>query len=1038
MIGVLFNRRLLILVIAFLLAIGVGALLTLPRAEDPTIKARSASITTLYSGAGAERVEALVTQPIEEEIRTLSEVDEVSSVSRAGVSIVTVTLRDEISSVEPVWSRVRDKLSDLEASLPSDAGTPNLNDEGGYAYTVGVAITWQSASPPDRLILQRYAKALSERLRSVPGTDHVEVHGDVPERVDVTINEDAVRAAGLDVADIARTLATADARGSAGQIVGPGNTLTVELTGSFDSLTRLREVPVISASGQTLRLGDIATFSRALQDPPGEIGFHNGDPAVFVGARMQTGQRVDLWVSSALEAVEEFRSRDVSGIDIDVVFEQASYTQDRLSSVFISLLQGLIIVVGVLIFTMGIRSAIAVGVTIPLVALTTIGLFPIVGIELHQMSIVGIIVALGLMVDNAIIMTNDIRDDLAKGDTFAGAVRHAISKLFWPLLASTVTTMLAFMPIVLLPGAAGEFVGPMAIAVLCALASSFLISMFALPAFAPLIFKERAAEPGARLSWLSTGISLPMLAGPFRSVIGFFIRRPLLGVITSLAIPIIGIGALPTVPTVFFPPADRDQFRIEVKLPQTSSIEATTRELETIDAFIRAEEGVHGTLVIVGAAAPQLYYNVISSESANPAFADIIVNTETPATTARLIPVLQQRLPEEFPNASIAVLRYDFGPPVAKPIEMRIIGPDLETLAVLGQEAAGILANVPGAVRAGPAMHRDALKFAVDVDEDAAKRVGLGLGDISAQLNAALTGSVGGFVLEDTEQLPVTVRYANEARSGAAELSAVSLTPPIGGAATGVPLTAIAEIGVAPAWVDLQRKDGERLQTISSYVAYGELPSEVLARFQAALDEAAFKVPPGYRIEFGGEAEARGDAVGTLLSQVSILLVLAVTTLLLVLNSFRRMLIVFVAGAMALGFGFLVLKLTGNNFGFLIVVGVMGLIGVGLNDTIVIVSAFDENEDARGGNPDALLDIVSGSVARHVWSTTITTAGGFVPLMLTGGEFWPPFAQVFAGGLLLLTIAAFIFAPSAYRLAVRMRQGRTNPASAALRPILGD
>ncbi|MGF1551461.1 MAG: efflux RND transporter permease subunit [Paracoccaceae bacterium] len=1014
----LFNWRLLLLGVALVTAMGLGAIQTLPRAEDPTIRARNATVTTLYPGADATRVEALVTEPIEEALRTLDEVDEVASTSRAGVSIVQITLRDEIVDVDRVWSRVRDELGDVEPVLPDGVRTPDLDDESAYAYTVLAALRWTASSPPDRIVLQRYAEALAERLRSVPGTDYVEVHGDVAERVEIVVDADALRAAGLALGDVAAALEGADARPSAGVVASATASLTVEVAGAFDGLDRLREVPLAAGDGTTLRLADVATIARATADPPPETALVDGEPAVLVGTRMREGERVDRWVPQAIAAIDAFAGRDVAGIAVEVVFEQARYTEERLASVVTSLIQGLVVVVAVLVLTMGPRAALAVGLAIPLTALLTIGLFPLMGIAVHQMSLVGLIVALGLMVDNAIIVTNDIREGLAKGERHAEAVRHAMRKLFWPLAASTLTTVLAFMPIVLLPGPAGEFVGPLALAVVLALLSSFAVSMLFVPALSRRLFREGAAGRG----FFANGVSVPWLGRAFRRFLGLFLRRPVAGLAAALALPVLGVGAMPTVATVFFPPADRDQFRIEMRLAQSSSIEAATEAARALGRALRGIDGVTGTITSVGAAAPKLYYNVLATEASNPAYAEVIVDTEDAAATKRLLPLVQAEMARRFPAASVLAIRYDFGPPVPAPIEIRIVGPDLDTLARLGQEAAGLLANVPGAVRARAAVHRDAVKLVVEADEDALRRAGYDLAGLARQTNAARDGAAGGFLLEGTERLPATVRLGAGARASASDLASFALVPGSEAAGTGLPglpglpLGAVAEIRAEPAWVDIARLDGERIQSVSAFVEADTLPSEVLDRFRAALDEAGFAMPAGYRIEWGGEADARSDAIGKLLAQVGILLVLAVALIALVFDSFRRTAIVFGAGAMALGVALLVLKISGFPFGFLIVVGAMGLIGVGLNDTIVVIAAFDEDERARSGDVEAMLDILSGPTARHIWSTTITTAAGFVPLILIGGLFWPPFATVFAGGLLGLTVLAFVYAPAAYRL----------------------
>lgn len=1029
LVATLFNRRILVLSVLFLLALGLGAIQTVARSEDPTIKARIAGITTIYPGASATRIEALVTQMIEEELRTLPEIDELSSTSRAGVSIVQVTLADRISDVAPVWSRVRDKLADIEPLLPAQASAPDLNDEGGYAYTVAYAVSSADGRDVDRLILQRYAEALSERLRSVPGTEYVAVHGNSPEVVEVVIDDEALRVAGLNVTAVAASLAAADARNTAGTLTNSDTSLTIELDNTFDSLTRLRQLPIARDGAGSLVLGDIATIRRTVAEPPRETTLHNGDIAVLVGARMQPGQRVDLWVPTVFEAVGDFTSRSVEGIDIDLVFEQQSYTEDRLISVVTSLIQGLAIVVSVLFFTMGVRSALAVGLAIPMTALLTAGLFPLVGISFHQMSIIGIVVALGLMVDNAIIMTNDIREELAHGDDHATSVAKTYRKLFFPLMASTVTTMLAFSPIALLPGPAGEFVGPLSIAVLCALFSSFVVSMYIVPAISPLLFKSGTHGQG----FSANGISSRLLSVPFRAFVGFFVRRPLVGLVFCAAPAALGIVSLSTVPAEFFPAMDRDQFRIEVKLPQSTVIDRTQQVAQSIEAELLATEGVTQTLVAVGAAAPQLYFNTISSESSNPAFADFIVNTDSNERTGALIPYLQDHLSTMFPQAEIIVVSYGFGPPGATPIELQLFGPELPVLEEYGRIAAGILANVPEVVGADVSLHRDSVQLQVDVDDEAARLVGLDASTIATQLNGALSGQTGGFVIEGTEQLPISVRFDSEARATTDDLASTPLVVPGNRTPAGVPLAAIAEIRAVPAWVDIDRLDGERIQTVSSNVSYKTIAAGVQADFEQALDDAGFEMPPGYRYAFGGAQEQRADAVGRLLSQIVNLVLLAFTILVLAFNSFRRMAVVLLTGLLTAGFAFLVLKMTGFAFGFIIIIGVMGLVGVGLNMSIVMVAALDEDEAARNGSVESIIDVVCGSTARHIWSTTITTAGGFVPLMLIGGDFWPPFAVVFAGGLLLLTIVAYVYTPCMYRLVLaRRRQMPRLPASAAV------
>lgn len=1029
--ALLFNRRLLALAVGFLLVLGFSAVQTLPRLEDPSLVVRNATVLTFYPGADAERVEALVSKPIEDALRGLSEIKTLASTSRAGISLVAIELRDEIVEVAPVWSLVRDKLDDAAPSLPPEAGAPRLDDERGAAYTLQVSLTWTGEGPANGLILRRYAEALQDRLRNLPGTDHVRLYGAAAEQIEVILEPAALAAAGLSVDRVAAATAAADVRAPAGEVVGLRGRFPVELDGSFDSLERLRAVPLAGEGGQALRLGDLAAVRRGLAEPPGEIALFQGRPAIHVAARMGGGLRVDGWAAAAREAVADFAAGLPPGIEAAIAFDQSGYTEQRLAEVTRSLLLGLAIVVAVLFLTMGWRSALVVGLALPVTALLALGLFRPLGLEIHQMSVIGMIVALGLMVDNAIVMTNAVRHDLVRGLSAYEAVRGALRGLALPLAASTVTTVLAFMPIVLLPGGAGEFIGPLALAVIAALLASYLVAIFFVPAFAPLLFGRAAAGGG----WLAGGLSLPILARGFRGLLRLVAARPIAAIAAAFALPVIGFASFPTFQVAFFPPVDRDQFRLELRLPAAASIRETEALVQRVDAELRATEGVRQVQWTLGASAPMVYYNVLGGEDANPAFAMAIVDTASLDATTRLVPELQRHLDAAFPEAQTVIRSYEQGPPFQAPLELRVYGPELSVLADLGRDLAAVMAATPQVTHARALLHADAPKLRLAVDEQQARLAGLDLSAVAGQLDAALAGRAGGFLLEETQRLPVVLRYPEAWRADPQRLAGLPLAVPgaLSSGGAGLPLAAVAEARLEPAWSGIERRDGGRLQIVRGYLEAAALPSAALTRIEAALAETGFALPPGYRLEIGGEAEQRGEAVGKLLASVAMLVVLMVTTVALTFNSFRRTAIVFLAGLQALGLGLLALKLTGFPFGFVIIVGVMGLVGVAINASIIIVSALDADPAARRGEPAAIAAVVGGPVARHVWSTTITTVGGFVPLMLAPGAFWPPFAQTVAGGLALATVIAFLFTPAAYRL-LALSSRRRGQAAAATAP----
>lgn len=869
---------------------------------------------------------------------------------------------------------------------------------------------WTLDTPPSPPVMERYAERLEDAFRQVAGTEYTHRFGVAGEQVEVVVDPMELNALGLSVGQLAATIEASDGRRTAGEVVTEGHRLTVGLSGEFDALDRLREINVTTRQGQSVKLGEIAELRRGVQDPPNAVALLDGERAVYVGARMAPGQRIDLWVARAQERLADFADELPIGLAVEEVFEQASYTNQRLSDVALSLLMGLVLVVAILFLTMGWRSALTVGLAIPATALLTLALFRPLGMEIHQMSIIGIIVALGLMVDNAIVMTNALRERFLQGDSALTATRDALRHLAVPLLASTLTTILAFMPIVLMPGPAGEFVGPLAMAVMVALVSSYLVSLFLVPALSPMLLAKVAAKPPAPRDH--------SLKRAFRGTVRSALRHPVAAMVITLCVPVGGIALMPTLDVAFFPPADRDQFHIEVRLPAASSIAQTQALAHDMEHMVREVPGVLRVSAFIGESAPMMYYNVLTNEDNNPAFLHLIVDTESLDVTNRQVPPLQQALDRRFPQAQSVVRKYEQGPPFKAPIELRVYGNDLNVLSSLGLELAGLMHQLPQVTHVRAGMQQDLPRLMLDIDQTALNNVGLSPQNLAEQVGAALSGQPAGVLLEDTQQLPVRVRYADDWRTDAEQLAALRLVSEH--ASEGLPLAAVADSGLVPSWSVITRRNAERVQLVQGYLVADALPAISMAqletKLQAAIDSGQIRLPPGYRIETGGEAAERDEAVSQLLASVVLLVIAMLATVVLAFNSFRRAAIVFIAGAQAMGMGIVALLLSGHAFGFVIIVGIMGLVGVAINATIIIIAAFDDDPAARQGDSEAMLAVISGPTSRHIVSTTITTFAGLIPLMVAAGGLWPPFAQTVGFGLLLATLVSFFFTPALYRL----------------------
>ena len=592
------NTRLLILMTALLMVSGISAFMTLPRAEDPVIINRYANITTSFPGASAERVETLVTEVIENKLRELSEVKLVSSTSRPGVSIVTLELSDTITEPEPVWSQARDKLSDIESILPAGSHSPDLDSDHTYAFTTITALTWSGAGEPDRLTLGRYAKELAKRLRTLSGTEFVDEYGMPQEEIQISLRTADAAALGRSSANIAESLEGADAKNSAGELVSAYSRFGLEIESELDSIERIKQVPIATDSnGHIIRMEDIASVRRGEKTPQDQIAIIDGEPGVIVAARMHPDLRVDNWTSRANALIEKFQQELPSNIDVTVLFNQQGYTETRLDDLGKSLMIGFGLILIVLFVTLGVRAAILVAISLPLTSLLTLSIMKMTGVPINQMSVTGLIVALGIMVDNAVVMVDTIQAYRLKGQQRAEATMNALKHLWVPLLGSTLTTVLAFAPIILMPGASGEFVGGIAITVSFSLLGSYVISHTLIAGLATKLLPKQLSDVDKKGQhhWYMTGLRIPALTRWFSSSVRFGVTHPIITIGLVLLVPFTGYWSMSQLTEQFFPPSDRDMFEIQVYMPPQASIYATKNTSEKIDDIIHRypESGAH-------------------------------------------------------------------------------------------------------------------------------------------------------------------------------------------------------------------------------------------------------------------------------------------------------------------------------------------------------------------------------------------------------------------------------------------------------------
>ncbi|NET28118.1 efflux RND transporter permease subunit [Okeania sp. SIO1I7] len=1026
------NLRLLILTILIIVVWGVSSFLTLPRLEDPELTSRFAVITTFWPGADAEQIETLITEKIEEQLSEIEEIKTTNSTSKVGSSTISIELLDSVkkAKVDTAWLKIRDKLNQVTPQLPARTSQPRLEELEARAYTMITALTWEQDTKPNYAILTRLSESLKDKLLALPGTEKIAEIGNPQEEIVVEIDAAQLASIGLTAQQLSAQIQQSDAKVSSGQFRSQNNDLLLEVDSDLDSLERIRNIPInFSNQGQFTQLGDIAKVRKTIAEPANELALINGHPASALAVFVKSDYQIDLWAKSAEAAIEKFRQELGQGLKLEIIFNQNNYIQARFNSLMLNLLVTGMLVFGITVFLMGWKSATVVSLALPLSSCMVLGMMKLLNVSVNQTSIIGLIVALGLLIDTAIIVVDRITKNMVSGLSAETAINDAVNHLFLPLTASTLTTALAFLPVVLMSGPGGEFAGGIGISVILAVISSLIFSLTIGSGVAGKLYHiYHYYSHYIQRKWWQTGFANPSLTKLYKVSLRSVFSSPWLGILLGLILPITGFIQVRTLPRQFFPPAERNQLQIELELPALSSIEKTKNTAIKVRNLMLKHPEFEEIQWFLGRSSPRYFYNLASGrQDSNYAQGILQLNL---IAKPEFVNVLQAEVDTKFPDAQVLIRQLEQGPPFDAPVEMRIYGPNLNRLQELGQQARTLLSQVPKVTHTRDTLSELRPQLQLQVNEEEVRLAGLDHATVAQQLEMLLEGNLGGSIIEDTEEIPVRVRVSNTQRGDISQITSLDLQPTGSSlnqnrfsATNTIPLSALAKVELKPEFSLIKRRNGRRVNLIQGFIAAGVLPSEVLHKWQQKLNDSNFELPSGYWLEVAGESEKQGETEANLFATVPLVLLLATSILVLSLNSFRATAIIGGVAICAIGLGFFSLWLFGYPFGFMSLIGTFGLVGVAINDSVVVLAAILEDPKASTGNRRAMRQVVMGST-RHVVATTLTTMIGFVPLLVQGGLFWPPLAIAIAGGVGGSTLVALYLVPCSYLFMANF--GRSN------------
>jgi len=1010
------NSRVLILLVALLLSLGLLSFLKVPKLEDPHLNNRNGIILTPFPGAQAKRVESLVTEKLERLVSKVEEIKHINSTSRPGISSIQIELKEEVVNTEAIWSKVRDEISNAQGLLPQGAGPISFDDtRGAKAFTYLLSLSLKTELENPYPYLNRLALDLENLWRAIPGTENVQRFGVNPEEVQFDLDPSTLQSFGLSYEDIIYSIAQHNPRVPSGLVNSSKQRLLIELNGAFESLQELLEIPLFKSGSPpsqiaAIRLGDVANIKRTVADPAPRVALVNGEVSVVIGARMHHETQITSWTKKIMEAQQRYLEIHKHSIEATVLFKQLDYTSERFQDLGINLLIAVFNVTLCLFFLMGIHSALVVAFSLPLTICAVLLGFLLTDIALHQISVTGVVLALGLLIDNAIVIADEIRKFHAKGLSALESGIQAVRHLQAPLLGSTMTTVLSFMPIVLMNGNSGEFIGSIGSSVVYSLLASLLLSLTLVAAFQTMSL-ERFGGKKMSSHWFYTGFQSEFLSYKARRVIRWVVSNPIKAIMIALVPSIAGFLSTPLLKHQFFPPSNRSQFQLEVRLHKNSSLEYTKKTMLAIQEHLLSKYPNLKIHMYMGDSAPSVYYNQLMRVDGDPSYAGAVLELSSLEETSRELPKIQESLNLEFPGTQIIVRRFGQGPPFESPIELRIYGFELDKLVQLGEKFQQRMGSVQDVLSTRVTLSRNQYKYQLTGENEELHRVGYGLREFAQNFQNFSAGKAAGTLMEESEEVSLRVQITKGQRESIDGLLNQRLSR--GSSGEWFDPQGITKLDLESDYSSITRRDQMRCLIIYGYGRDGVLASILQNRFQRIIDESPVVLPSGYKIEFGGETEQSKNTIANLLSTVLVLSMAMILVLMLAFKSYRKVFLIACIAFLSVGIGILPIAYSSFPFGFTSVLAIAGLIGLALNDGIVVLHEIDSSNTGR--EIKGIVDAVLGCM-RHVIATSATTVGGFLPLLISGDNFWGPMALIMSVGIFGATLLAIVFVPASYVL----------------------
>ena len=1011
------RNRITFTVLATILLMGMFMYQSLSRDSMPPYTVRVANIVSSFPGSSPERVEQLVTDKVEKVVQELPELKEVTSTSRSGLSVVTVELKDEVKpeKLQAVWDRLRRKIDKIEG-LPSGV-KPDLDDDGiGEVFGIAVGLVTDGFSYAEA---KEYVDDIKDDLIKLDLAAKVELGGVQDERIFVEFDNTRLKEYGLSSSKLQNVIASTNILSSGGQINLEDERVILEPTGNFNSVDDIKKmlVPVGEDGSQQVYLGDITTVVKGYIDPPKQVVTVNGQKAISMHISLKEGANVIQLGTEVDIVIDAWEKRLPVGLELKRLSSLDTYIDVKISDFIVNLIQSIAIVLIVMLVFLGLRTGGIIASLIPMVTIMTLMIMGVIDMGLNQVTLAALIMALGMMVDNAIVVAETVMVKMEKGIPAKKAAVDACSELFTPLLISTLTTSAAFLAFYLAESTMGDIVGPIFVVISIALLSSWILALTVITLLCFLFLKitpNEQKEP----SFIDKIIN--KLKVYYKDLILFALaykRIVLIAIVGSFFISLYGFGFIPF---IFFPDSDRNMVTIDINLPQGTRIEATQSLIKEIEAYIESDllvteerpNGISDWSAYIGSG-PESYDLGYTPDEPDTSYAHMLVNTSDAIFNNEIVEKLDEYCYKNFPNADVKVGLLGSGGG-GTPIEIKISGEDPDILSELSEQTKQKLTTVFGTKNVKDDWGPKTKKFVVNIDQSKAQLAGVSSADIATSLQTALDGFQTGEYREDDKSIPILMRSTESQQQTLASIETLSVFAQSSGKS--VPLLQVATIDPQWQYAKIKRLDIDRTINVSSELNENGNASEIMKEITPYLIEASKSWPEGYKYKFGGDAENTAENMGAVLSYLPLSGFIIILLLIIQFNSVRKT--VMVASTIPLGIigvviGLLIFQ---EPFGFMPFLGVISLAGIVINNAIVLIDRIQiEENDLKRPIQDAIIAACLQRF-RPILLATFTTVLGLIPLYLSGGEMWEGMAVSIMIGLLFGTVITLLFIPSFYSI----------------------